>query len=336
MSHRPQERQGDETGEAAVRRPAWVADAVGRISLYSVTLWLAAMVAGLPLSALWLATPLRNDPAFVQLFRGCVAVALVSAGILFLNLELLYRFLVPPRAASYRSLAGARVHVALTCYQDEASIGAAVREFKDSPHVHRLVVVDNNSTDRSREVAREAGADLVVTEVEPGYGACCMRCLREAAAGADVVVLCEGDMTFTASDLPKLLSYLENCDLVLGTRATQELRDRGTQMDWLINPFNQIVAKLHQFRWFGTRLTDVGCTYRAIRADAYQRLAPRLRVRSSHFSPHMFIEALRLDMRVIEVPIFFRRRVGVSKGVGNNKLKAARVALRMLAQLYRA
>ncbi|HEY6104332.1 MAG TPA: hypothetical protein VIV59_00005, partial [Anaeromyxobacteraceae bacterium] len=109
-----------------------------------------------------------------------------------------------------------------------------------------------------------------------------------------------------------------------------------TQMDWLINPFNQLVAKLHQARFFGTRLTDVGCTYRAIRADAYRLLAPRLRVEKSHFSPHMFIEALRLDLRVIEIPIFFRKRVGVSKGVGNDKLKAARVALAMLWQVFRA
>jgi len=96
------------------------------------------------------------------------------------------------------------------------------------------------------------------------------------------------------------------------------------------------MAKLVQLRFWGTRLTDVGCTYRALRADAYRRLAPHLRVRGNHFSPHMFIEALNLDMRVIEVPVTFRRRVGQSKGVGSNKLRAARVALRMLALVYRA
>jgi hypothetical protein len=107
-------------------------------------------------------------------------------------------------------------------------------------------------------------------------------------------------------------------------------------MDWLINPANQFVAKLVQLRFWGTRLTDVGCTYRAIRADALRLLLPHLRVRGNHFSPHMFIEALRLDQRVIEVPVTFRRRVGESKGVGSSKLKAARVALRMLGLIYRA
>jgi hypothetical protein len=318
------------------RSPAWVANAVGRVSLYSVSLFLAFGLAAMVISMVWLLTPLGSRPGFMHAFAWCVGSTLACGWALFINLEIFYRFLVPPRDASYRSLLGARVHVALTCYNDELSIGASVREFKESPFVSKVIVVDNKSRDCSRAVAAEAGAHKVVLETRPGYGSCCMRALLEGADGADVVVLCEGDLTFTARDVPKLLAYLENCDLVLGTRATQELRDRGTQMDWLINPFNQIVAKLHQFRFFGTRLTDVGCTYRAMRVDAYRRLAPKLSVQTSHFSPHMFIEALKLDMRVIEVPIFFRRRVGASKGVGNNKLKAAKVALAMLAQLYRA
>src|SRR5262249_19842150 len=169
-----------------------------------------------------------------------------------------------------------------------------------------------------------------------GYGSCCMRALAEGAREADVIVLCEGDCTFSPGDVRKLLAYLENSDLVLGTRATQELRARGTPMDWVINPPNQMGAKRGRLRFWGTRLTDVGCTYRAIRAEALHRLTPHLRVRGNHFSPHMFIEALRLDMRVIEVPVTFRRRVGESKGVGSNKLKAARVALRMLGLIYRA
>ena len=120
------------------------------------------------------------------------------------------------------------------------------------------------------------------------------------------------------------------------TRATQELREAGTQMDWLINPANQVMAKLIQIRFWGTRLTDVGCTYRAIRTDAYQRLVSRLRVTGNDFSPHMSIEALKMQMSVIEIPVVFKNRVGISKGVGSNKLKAARVALKMLRLIYSA
>jgi glycosyltransferase involved in cell wall biosynthesis len=309
---------------------------IGRITLWSATgTLLFAGLAGIS-STLWLQTPLAAHDWFLSLHRIFLGAFLGFGLLAFLTLFVCHRFLVPPRDTEYRPLDGARVHVGLTAYNDELSIGDAVRDFKACAAVHKVIVVENSSTDRTCQVALDAGAAEVITEKVPGYGSCCMRALAEAARGADVIVLCEGDMTFRGADVKKFLAYLENCDLVLGTRATQELRETGTQMDWLINPANQIMAKLVQTRFWGTRLTDVGCTYRAMRADTYHRLKDRLWVRGDHFSPHLFIEALKMRMRVIEIPVVFRKRVGRSKGVGSNKLKAARVALKMLGLLYRA
>ena len=263
-------------------------------------------------------------------------VCLSSGLVTFLVLFIIHRFAVPARDFSYLPLGNAKVHVGLTAYNDEACIGQAVVDFKACPLVDKVIVVENNSRDNTYQVAVDAGADAVVTETVAGYGSCCMRAMSEAAQGADVVILCEGDMTFSGQDVKKFLAYLENCDLVLGTRTTQELRQTKTQMDWLINPANQVVAKLIQTRFWGTRLTDVGCTYRAMRVDAYHQLKGNLSIRGNHFSPHMFIEALKLRMRVIEIPVVFRNRVGLSKGVGSNKMKASQVATAMLGQLYRA
>jgi len=327
--------------DAIVRRrapataPAWRTALVGRITLWSFTVLALAGLALLAAGALWLLVPAAGD-APVRAVRTCLALVLGAGTVLFVNLMVGYRFLVPDRDLHEGPLRDARVHVALTAFNDEEAIARAVRDFKRVPEVDRLVVVDNASRDGTARAATDAGADRVVVEPVPGYGSCCMRALAEGAEDADVVVLCEGDCTFSANDVRKLIAYLENADLVLGTRATQELRERGTQMDWLINPANQAMAKLVQLRFWGTRLTDVGCTYRAMRVEAYRRLAPHLRVRGNHFSPHMFIEALKLDLRVIEVPVAFRRRVGESKGVGSNKLKAARVAIAMLGLVYRA
>ena len=308
---------------------------VGRLTLYTLTAFLALFAGGTLSSLVWVWGGWNHREEFIVLHRMIIGGAFLAlVGLLFL-LFVVQRLFVPQRPRLYKRLAGARVHVGLTAWNDEASIGDAVREFKEAPEVHRVVVVDNNSTDGTIAAARAAGADEVVTEYTPGYGACCMRALSEAANGAEVVILCEGDMTFSAADVPKFLAYLENSELVLGTRTTQELRDTDTQMDWLINPGNQILAKLIQARFWGTRLTDVGCTYRAIRAESYEQMKGRLRVTGNHFSPHMYMEALKLRMRVIEIPVVFRKRWGLSKGVGNNKVKAARVALRMLGLLYR-
>jgi glycosyltransferase involved in cell wall biosynthesis len=306
------------------------------VTLWCVTLALVALALAGMTSTLWLITPLHDHEWFLAIHRLALLSVFVMGTLAFLMLFIIHRWLVPPRSAFRESIAGACVHVGLTAWNDEDSIGQAVRDFKACRDVHKVVVVDNNSRDNTVEVAQAAGADLVVVETRPGYGACCMRALDEASKDADVVVLCEGDMTFVASDVKKYLAYLENADLVLGTRATQELRETGTQMDWLINPANQIVAKLVQTRFWGTRLTDMGCTYRAMRVQSYQRLKGRLYVTGNHFSPHMFIEALKLNMRVVEIPIYFRARMGRSKGVGSNKLKAARVAIKMLGLIYSA
>ncbi len=309
---------------------------IGRVALWSATIFLACGILAFGQSILLALGPTTWASSWGPLRDALVVIGAAAFAILFVDLEICYRFLVAPRLITFRSLDAARVHVGLTALNDEEAIASAVRDFKENPRVDRLVVVDNGSTDGTVAAAERAGADLVVSEARVGYGSCCQRALAEAATGADVIILCEGDMTFSGRDVAKLLAYLENCDLVLGTRATQELREPDTQMDWAINPINQIVAKLAQIRFWGTRLTDVGCTYRAMRVNAYHRLAPTLTVNGSHFSPHMFIEALKLGMPVIEVPVVFKRRVGQSKGVGANKIKAARVAVSMLRLIYTA
>lgn len=311
------------------------ANVIGRLALWSAAIFMVAFALATLFTILWLFLS-PNAAWFYHTFRTLMWVTFVSGASLFVSLFILHRLFVPPRDFLYKSLDGAKVHVGLTAYNDEVAIASAVREFKACPQVHKVVVVENNSKDNTRQAAIDAGADLVVTEMVPGYGSCCQRTLAETAAGADVVILCEGDMTFSAADVKKMLAYLENTDLVLGTRATQELRARHTQMDWLINPANQVVAKLVQIRFWGTRLTDVGCTYRAMRVESYHKLKDKLKVLGNHFSPHMFIEALKLRQRVIEIPIVFRARVGESKGVGSNKMKAAKVAIAMLKQLFRA
>lgn len=309
---------------------------VGRAVLGSITLFMGLSVVATATTGLWLITPLGTAQWFISLHNTVVAAAMTAFALLFFTLFVLHRLLVRPREFMYVPLDDAKVHVGLTAYNDEECIGDAVRDFKACPVVDKVIVVENNSADRTRQVAMEAGADEVVTETVPGYGSCCMRTLAEAARDSDVIILCEGDLTFSANDVKKFLAYLENCDLVLGTRATQELRATKTQMDWLINPGNQIVAKLVQARFWGTRLTDMGCTYRAIRTESYHRLKERLAVTGNHFSPHMFIEALQLKMRVIEIPVVFRQRVGESKGVGSNKIKATKVATAMLRLIYNA
>jgi glycosyltransferase involved in cell wall biosynthesis len=221
-----------------------------------------------------------------------------------------------------------KIAVGMTAYNDELSIGNAVKDFKAQENIAKVVVVDNNSTDRTKEEAIKAGA-IVLNESTQGYGACCIRALKEAYKNGNLIALVEGDGTFSGTDLQKFVAYIENADMVVGTRTTRELASPDSQMNWFMQYGNLVMAKLIQLRFWETRLTDVGCTFRLIRKEALSKIIDQLTVKGNHFSPHMILVALKNDLKVLEIPITFKRRVGKSKGVGGNVWKGFKTGLRM-------
>jgi GTP:adenosylcobinamide-phosphate guanylyltransferase len=263
-------------------------------------------------------------------------------GILIL---LLWHFVVRNRPTAWKtptSLESSKLSAAvvLTAYNDEASIGSAVDEFRDLPQIHQVIVVDNNSKDRTSEVAAAHGA-TVVRETQQGYGHACIAGMRYALNNTtdEVIVLCEGDMTFYGDDLAKFLLYMADCDMVIGTRNSRTLTRTGSQMDWFMawgNLFLAIMIRLRYWDWTflgRVQLTDVGCTYRAIRRETLARIIDRLDVGGHHFSPHMILVALREYSALIEVPIKFRARVGISKGAGGSRRRAIGVGLTMIGSI---
>ena len=219
--------------------------------------------------------------------------------------------------------------VVMTAYNDEESVGSAVKNFRKHKSVKKVIVVDNNSEDNTFAEAKKAGA-TVFREKKQGYGYCCRRALFEGRqTGADAICLVESDMTFDSADLDKMLPYLAHADMVLGTRTTRELQDSGTQMNIFINYGNQFISKLIQLKFWGVRLTDVGCTYRVIKSEAYDKIRQKLRVGRNEFSPDMIIASLQEGLKVIEVPVTFRKRIGVSKGVGSRYIRGFIVGVKM-------
>jgi hypothetical protein len=165
-----------------------------------------------------------------------------------------------------------------------------------------------------------------------------MKGLRAAleSVAAEVIILAEGDMTFRGRDIWKLIPFLDDSDMVVGSRTHGALIDSDTQMDWFYVWGNLLVAKMLQFRFFNpkflgrSRFTDVGCTMRAINKSALLEIIDDLNVGGSHFSPHMIKIALKKGLRVVEVPLTFRKRVGLSKGAGGSKLVGIKIGLNMI------
>jgi cellulose synthase/poly-beta-1,6-N-acetylglucosamine synthase-like glycosyltransferase len=226
-----------------------------------------------------------------------------------------------------------RVMVALTAYNDEESIAGAVADFRRHPLVNEVIVVDNNSRDNTFEAANGAGA-ITVRETRRGYGSCAFRCLREALAQTDLdlIVLCEGDSTFRANDLDKLLAYIDHADIVNGTRIAEQLRDYTTQLSTFMYYGNFFVGKLLELKHLGRgTFTDVGTTYKLIRRRSLERLLPLLNPEVNlEFNAHFLDTALAAGERVVECPITFHPRVGESKGGNTNNFRALRVGLRMI------
>ena len=221
---------------------------------------------------------------------------------------------------------GRQVSVVFPAYNEEAGIAAAVRDFLTCSAVDEVVVVDNNSRDHTAALAAEAGA-RVVTEMQQGYGFALRRGLREARG--DYVVLSEPDGTFVGRDVLKLLAYAGDFDMVMGTRTTQELIWREANMGWFLRVGNVAVAKLLQYLFGGPSLSDCGCTMRLIRREAAAAMQGRLTVGASHFLPEMVVLALLDGLRVIEVPVNYRGRLGESKITGSVKT-ALQVGCRMI------
>ena len=208
------------------------------------------------------------------------------------------------------------VSVVLPAYNEEGYIRPAVEDFFVPNVVDEVIVVDNNSRDRTAAEARQTRA-RVVQESRQGYGHALQRGMREATG--DIVILAEPDGTFIGRDILKLLAYADDFDMVCGTRTTRELIWDQANMGWFLRMGNWTVAKMIQFLYGGPSLSDCGCTLRLTHRAALDQIRGDLTVGGSHFLPEMVILALKRGLQVIEVPVNYRGRVGESKITGNLK-----------------
>ena len=226
---------------------------------------------------------------------------------------------------------GRKVSLVFPAYNEQDNIADAVQDFFRVGVLDEILVVDNNSRDLTADRAARAGA-RVIMETKQGYGAALQRGLREA--NGDFIILAEPDGTFIGKDVVKLLAYAEDFDMVCGTRTTRELIWAEANMGWFLRMGNIVVAKMVEYLFNGPSLSDCGCTLRLINRQALQGIVDKLTVTASHFLPEMVILALRNGLRVIEIPVNYRGRIGESKITGNLK-GAIRTGVNMIRLILR-
>jgi glycosyltransferase involved in cell wall biosynthesis len=227
----------------------------------------------------------------------------------------------------------------LPTYNERDSIRAAILDFAATDVVDEIVVVNNNAAAGTSEQVAAAGEQVsngtMVREIhEPrqGYGYAIQRGLREAAG--DYIVVSEPDGTFLGRDTFKLLAYVEDFDVVYGSRTARTFIWRGANMGLWLRWGNWGVAKLMEFLFNSTNLTDVGCTMRLIRRDALARLDRQFSVGGSSFGPEMMLLSLLHGLRVIQVPVNYLPRIGVSSVTGDVR-QALALGVEMLGLVLR-
>ena len=206
------------------------------------------------------------------------------------------------------------VGVIIPALNEEQSIG---RVLADIPAglADTVVVVDNGSTDRTAAVAAAAGA-TVVSESRRGYGQACLTGMAAlAAADVDVVVFLDGDYSDYPEEMGSLVEPIirGDADFVVGSRV------RGERQQGALLPqarFGNALATWLIHLLYGVEYTDLG-PFRAIRNEALERL--QMADRDFGWTVEMQAKAARRRLRVTEIPVRYRKRIGTSKISGTVK-----------------
>lgn len=215
---------------------------------------------------------------------------------------------------------GSRIGVVIPALNEEESIGLVVRDILSQRNedgtqiVDDLVVCDNGSTDSTARVATEAGAALV-SDRKKGYGRACLTAIDAMRKKSPrVVVFMDGDHAFNAADIPTFLHSIDQgADLVIGSR-TLGVCERGA-LTVAQRIGNRVATILIGLLW-GATITDLG-PYRAIRSTALDRLC--MQDEAFGWTVEMQVKAIKMDMRVVEIPVNTRVRLGYSKISGTFK-----------------
>ena len=208
------------------------------------------------------------------------------------------------------------IDVIIPAYNEEDSVAKVVRDIPKE-WVRNIIVANNNSSDQTAKIAREAGA-IVVDQPLSGYGNACLKGMEYVAhqnIKPDIIVFLDGDY----SDFPEQLIELvhpiikDGVDMVIGSRATGVM-EKGAMMpqqifgNWLATSLIKLI--------YGYEFTDLG-PFRAIRYD--KLLLIDMKDKTFGWTVEMQVKAAKMKLKCTEIPVKYRVRIGVSKVSGTIK-----------------
>jgi len=204
------------------------------------------------------------------------------------------------------------IDVIIPAYNEESSILKVIADIPKS--VREVIVVDNNSDDKTSELAIGAGA-TVVYEPQKGYGKACLAGISYMNSGKirpDVVVFLDADYSDYPEELPSLVGPIQTdkCDMVIGSRALGR-KEKGALLPHQM--FGNWIATKMMSIMYNSNFTDLG-PFRAIK---YDRLMDIKMIDEDYgWTVEMQVKALKHGLKCAEVPVKYRKRIGTSKITG--------------------
>lgn len=208
----------------------------------------------------------------------------------------------------------AKIFVVIPAYNEEQSIAKVIKDIPFLPR-ENIIVVNNNSTDRTHEVVTSTGA-ISLFEERKGYGWACLKgCDFVKSKNGEVIVFLDGDYSDYPQQLTDVIApiYTQNMDMVIGSRALGE-REKGAMT--FPQVFGNWLASRLMHLFYGVKYTDLG-PFRAIRFEAFERL--NMNDKTYGWTIEMQIKAAQKGLKSCEVPVDYKKRIGVSKVSGTVK-----------------
>ena len=208
------------------------------------------------------------------------------------------------------------IDVIIPAYNEEKSIASVINDIPKNI-VRDIIVCDNNSHDKTAQIAASLGS-VVVSEKRKGYGSACLKGLsyiETKVTKPDIVVFLDGDYSDYPEEMNQLISPIVDgdYDLVIGSRALGQLEKGSMQVqqvfgNWLATTLIKMI--------YNYSFTDLG-PFRAVKYDALKAID--MVDKDFGWTVEMQVKAAKMKMKTIEVPVSYRKRIGKSKVSGTIK-----------------
>jgi UDP-N-acetylglucosamine diphosphorylase / glucose-1-phosphate thymidylyltransferase / UDP-N-acetylgalactosamine diphosphorylase / glucosamine-1-phosphate N-acetyltransferase / galactosamine-1-phosphate N-acetyltransferase len=190
----------------------------------------------------------------------------------------------------------------------EDAAARPITGFADREELTEVVAIARRTAPALEAAARHPKVRLVIVDPATKIGMLFLRGMDEARG--DLILLSYSDDTFSPRDVSKMLVYLRDADLVVGTRTTRQMIEQGANMQGVVRAAHLFLAKLLELLWwrFECRFTDVCCVYRGIWRSTWTTIRGNLTATGVEIVPEMVIEVLRARRRIVEIPVNYYNR----------------------------